>query len=778
MNRSGRNTEKDMEQRPRQRPAAVRPTDEHGHGPARGLPQRGPEPLFESPEPGLRDYLEILVKRLWVIVVVFLAVMTMTIAYTLTRTPIYQSRATVRVNEDSGDSLSSLGEKAKNPLWWRADGEFQTHIEMLQSRALAAELIRKMNLAEAPQFNRKEEPGLITQVMGFVAALLSSMDSAGQKQGGHAREFSREDALIRMIQGRVNASRVADSRFIQVTMTGRDPEFIRRLLENFLEIYVQQDLESRMQTDADALEWLQTELDRVGQKLLASLQEMVKFTREHGLVSMDDESNYHLKFFEKAAEGLVSAREQRVQLEATVQESTTPGDALMLSDAARMDIARMEEKLSTLEAEYAEYSDIYSEDYPKMRLLKNKIQALKDKIHEIERDALDSALASVRETERVQQEAFESAKQEAMDVNSLGVRYAVLKKEVETNEELYRILLRKSKEMELNAKLVKPGVQIVDQPTLPMGPIRPRKSFMIMVGLFLGLTGGIGLALVLEQLDDKVRTSQDVEDKLQLANLGSVPIVGRAVGNGRAARNGHPVELLTHFAPREAAAEAISNVKTSVFLSSTSGHVRTLLVSSALPSEGKTFVAISLAASIASRNRKVLVVDCDLRRPRVGKVFGKKSGAAGLSHLLTRDDVGLKHVIRRTPVPDLYYMPAGKAPPNPVRLIESERMDYFLDKLRDAFDLVILDSPPVLGFSDSQLLSCKSDETVLVVKAGHTPLEMILRADELLRMGGRNTLGVVLNMAPTGGFSYYRGYQYYRYYGYGNYYASSNGDDA
>ncbi len=735
---------------------------------------RDPYPLLEQPDRTLRDYVEILVKRFWVVLILFIVTLGIAAVYTFTRDAVYRSEATIRIGKQTGDSISKLGEDLDDALNPNAKEVFETHAEMLRSRSLALELIRRMKLNELESFEPISTRGFVGEALGLFRSVLGFIK--GETEAPPS-DYVKEDALVRNVQSRVQASRIGKSRLIQVSMESRDPELAQQLLKTYLTIYVERELNTKKQVDVKALEWLQYELQAVGDKLLHSLQTMVKFTNEHGIVSLDDDSNYHLKFFEKAAEGLVSAREQRVQIEATIKESNTPSDALMLTDSQRSDLSRLEEKLSNLEAEYAEYKDIYSEDFPKMVRLKSKIQALTEKISSIEKRALSSALESVKEAERVHEVTFEEAKQKAMDVNSLGVRYAVLKKEVETNEEIYRILLRKSKEMELNAKIVENDVHIVDQPRRPLTPIRPRKMLTLVIGTFFGLSLGIAVALVLEQLDDKIRTSEDIEQKLGLPNLGSVPVATRAAMNGQRELKSQPLEFLPHFNPRAAPAEAISNIKTSLFLSSAHGRPQTLLISSALPGEGKTFVSVSIGASLAAPNRKVLLIDADMRRPRLGKVFGRTNQKPGLSELLTVGDTKLKHVIRTSAVPNLYYMPAGRLPPNPVRLLESDRMAYFLSKIKGAFHLVIFDSPPVLGFSDSQIIAAMTDETMLVVKAGHTPLEMILRAHELLERGGQEVLGVVLNMTSTAGFSYYRGYRYYRYYGYGKYYYAKNDDE-
>jgi capsular exopolysaccharide synthesis family protein len=238
------------------------------------------------------------------------------------------------------------------------------------------------------------------------------------------------------------------------------------------------------------------------------------------------------------------------------------------------------------------------------------------------------------------------------------------------------------------------------------------------------------------------------------------------------------VELVAHDAPKSPVSEAIRNVKTSIFLSMPAASITSLVVSSAMPAEGKTFIAISIASVISSQQKRVLIVDADLRRPRIAQVFGCRRDAVGLTTLLTRNDVSLKKVIQRSRVPGLYFLSSGPLPPNPGGLLESDRMRSLSERFCDIFDLVVFDSPPVMGFADAQILAARADGVILVAKEGHVPMEMLRQAKASISLTKGKILGVVLNMAHAGGYGYgYYGKYGYRsryYYYYHDYYSSED----
>lgn len=725
----------------------------------------------------LRDYIHLLFKRKWVILACFVLGVTLAILYANSLTPIYRSDATVEIGTASSNSFDRIGEDASS-YGTRAE-IYSTQTEILKSRSLAEALVKHMGLDKAPELNAAQQPGLLVSIVTWLKPDWKSDFQEPEPPSGKRLI----ELLAGALQSRLKVERLGFSRLLQLSYEDKDPAFARELLQNYINLYLEQNLNKRRQVSETARHWLNSELEKVENKLVKSLASLVKFTNEHGFVSLEETSNHVLTFFNRAAEGLVKSKEQRVQLEAMLKAGDGSfGNTGLPATVKPPNVTEMRDKLSQLEAEYEQMREVYAENYPKMVMLRKRMDFARSKIKQMEESAVSVALTTARRQESLHQEAFDQAKREAMNVNSLGVQYAILKKEVETNEQLYRILLQKSKEMDLNAQLIGNNVAVVDAPTLPLGAVRPKKGVIILIGAMIGLVVGVVAALLLEQLDNTVRTTQDVEKGLNLPSLGAVPDVKSLRSRNGAQGDVKAIELVAYDVPKSPVSEAIRNVKTSIFLSIPAASINSLVVSSAMPAEGKTFVVVSIASVISSRQKRVLIVDADLRRPRIAQIFGCRKETAGLTTLLTRNDVSLKKVIRRSRVPGLYFLPSGPLPPNPGGLLESDRMNTLSQRFCDIFDLVVYDSPPVVGFADAQILAARSDGVILVAKEGHVPMDLLRQAKGSMSLTKGKILGVVLNMAYSGGYGYgyygKYGYAYRsRYYYYHDYYSSDDMDN-
>lgn len=718
----------------------------------------------ERPERSLKDYIGIIFKRRRAILIVFLVVVSLTAAYTFTRVPIYRASATLEFEKEASNSINTLGESLA-PNWAQAEF-FATQSGILKSRSLAEALIDRMNLLKSPEF-KPAEPSTFDRIIAWVYSLFSS----DVPQPGENR--LRRESLARAVTDRIFVKRESNSRLLSLSMEAKDPEFARKALETYIEIYLEQNLRKRRVISSEAVTWLKGEQTRAEDKLVKSMAALVNFTNDHGIVSLEDASNHVLRFFNSSAEGLVKSKEHRVQLEA-LQKDGSQSLTILPPDLKPGDLQSVKEKLALYEAEYMQLREIYAEEYPKVLMLKKQIAFLKNKLAETEERAITSALETARNQESMQQQSFEQARKEAMNNNSLGVQYAVLKKEVETNEQIYKILLQKSKEMELNIQIIGNNISVIDLPTTPTSPVKPNKRLNLMIGAFLGLLGGVLAAFVLEQIDNSIHSTEDVEKSLNLPSLGAVPDIDKHRRIHGLNGNTSGYEFIAHNSPKAPVSEAIKNIKTSIFLSVPASSMHTIAISSAVPREGKTFISISIASVLCSSTKKVLLVDADLRRPRVGEVFNQPDNIPGLTTYLTQDNVKFQKILHKSRIPGLYYVCAGPLPPNPVALLESERMRDFIERCSSVFDFVIFDSPPIAGFSDARILASKVDGVIMVVREGTAPVDLVRQTKSMINSANSRILGVVLNMANGRSSLYGTGYGgYYGYYG--NYYSKSKG---
>ena len=309
---------------------------------------------------------------------------------------------------------------------------------------------------------------------------------------------------------------------------------------------------------------------------------------------------------------------------------------------------------------------------------------------------------------------------------------AVLKKEAETNERLYNLLLQKAKELALNRQIVTSRISVVDPPSLPGIPISPKESRIMWMAAILGLLGGIGCAFAMEQIDDTIRSSEEIDRKLGLCTLGEVPNIHRLKGGLAIAKPKAGYEFITHDSPRSPVADIIRSLSVTMFLAAPAPFPKKIVMCSSLPGEGKTFLTVAMATAIAAEGNRVLVVDADMRRQGLTRIFDKKSKVPGLSSILTENGLRLESLIKRSQVPGLYYLPAGPTPPNPPGLLKSSRMARLVRCLDKAFDIVIFDTPPVVGLPDGQIVLTLADAAILVARASYV-------TDRLAEAGSRQT---------------------------------------
>ena len=357
--------------------------------------------------------------------------------------------------------------------------------------------------------------------------------------------------------------------------------------------------------------------------------------------------------------------------------------------------------------------------------------------------------------------ALNQQKGESLAMNVKAIDYNVLKRQAESSREMYDILVKRFKETSITEDIKTGNIRIVDLAEIPRTPVKPKKAQNLILGLIVGLALGVGLAFFLEYLDNTIKVPDDIKNILKLPYLGPVPAIAAAeggVGNGE--RN--PADdLVSHLSPKSTASEAYRGIRTSILFSSAEQAPQVLIVSSSGPREGKTITSANIAITMAQAGNRVVILDCDMRRPRVHKIFSL-SRDRGMSNLLVGNDV-LDNVVIRTDIPNLDVIPSGPIPPNPSEVLSSQRMVDLIGVLRGRYDRVIIDTPPITAVTDAVILSKIVDGVVLIVRAGVAHRELVRNAVEQLRQVNAHILGAVLNGVDMGRDSYYY-YQYYYYY--------------
>ncbi len=425
-------------------------------------------------------------------------------------------------------------------------------------------------------------------------------------------------------------------------------------------------------------------------------------------------------------------------------------------------ITSLKKDYAALDSEYNQQLKIYKPDYPKMVRLKEHINQIKNKIDlEIPRVILsvkkDYGIAVKRENNL--KAAFEAQKREALDLNQSAIQYQILKREADTNKELYNGLLQRLKETGVSASLTASNIQVLDRAEVPKAPFKPRKTMNIMLSIIVGLLGGIGLAFFTEYLDNTIKTPEDIEKRVCLPPLGLVPQHANTNNNEALQK----VEYIAHSDGRSPIAEAYRSIRTFLLLSTGGKPPRVMTVTSPARDEGKTTTVINTAISLTKSDVKVLIIDADMRQPRLHRIFDLDN-TVGLSAFLSGNVEFGDGLIKESDIQNLDIITSGPIPPNPAELLSSYRFSELIHSLYPLYNFIIIDTPPVMGISDSLIVSSQTDGVIMVVKSGKTPKEAAQEARRMLEGVNAKILGVVLNSVSQADMRYSYYYNYYRYY--------------
>jgi succinoglycan biosynthesis transport protein ExoP len=444
------------------------------------------------------------------------------------------------------------------------------------------------------------------------------------------------------------------------------------------------------------------------------------------------------------------------------------------------DILKQESELS---AQYTDAVNQYGPKFPKVLRLQAQLKDL-DQLVAREKtniaNQVEAEYHGARQKELLLKQALDQQKTEVNQMAEKLVQYNILKREAEANKQLYDGMLQKLKEAGITAGLRSSNIRIVDPALIPSGPSRPNKSRNIMLSILVGLVGGIGLALLREYLDNTVKTPDDIETLARLPSLAVVPAMAASNGKHRGrfsnllkspamVSNEGRAELVSHHMPQSQMSEAFRALRTSLLLSQADHPPQVILMTSALPREGKTTAAVNLAVTLAQLGDKTLLVDADLRKPGINRALSLVDGKhAGLSSYLAGVSSLDLITVPHPAIANLAAIPTGPIPPNPADLLSSRRLTELMADLRSRYKFVVIDSPPIMAATDAVILSVLVDGVLMVVRSGETPKEAFTRTRDLLAGVKCHILGVVLNAVDASSPDYYYSYRYYPY-SYGGY---------
>ncbi len=723
---------------------------------------------YGEDEPHLRDYLQIILRRKWIVITFLLTVFTTVTIGTFMMKPQYKSTVTMKIDKENPNILTF---KDVYAIERPEEDYYQTQYKILKSRNLAKRVIRQMKLDANPEFS-----GQKAEIK--VASFLKKPDSLLKEEG-------IDSSLVDGFLARVQVVPQQKSRLVNVSFTSYSPELAARVSDSIAKSFIDLNIESKFEATQQAREWLEKQLEAMKIKVEQAEEKLNEYAAKNEIIFLETKvdtkdgkgsgsENIVSKKLGALSTEMITATSERIQKEALYNEVKT-GEAetspLVMNNALVM---AMRKDYAAIESDYNQNLKIYKPDYPKMVKLKELLDQVKKRMDTetgrvVSSSRKDYEAAVKREV--YLKAAFEKLKQEALDLNTRSVQYQILRREADTNKELYNGLLQRLKETGISASLTSSNIQILDRAELPKNPFKPKKALNILLSLIVGLFGGIGLAFFAEYLDSTIKTPEDVEKKMYMPSLGLVPLYApEKIGLKARGKKGipaakdqkAPIEFISYSDSKSHLSEAYSSIRTFLLFSTAGKPPKVMMVTSARREEGKTTTAINTAISLTKSDAKVIMLDADMRRPRLHKVF-KVSNTSGLSSFLSGNEEFGDALIKHTDIPNLDIITSGPLPPNPAELIGSYRLRELIDGLYPLYNYIILDTPPILGLADAVIASTQTDGVILVVRSGQTPKEAAVQAKKILESVNAKVLGVVLNAInePNMKYGYYSYYQYY-----------------
>jgi polysaccharide biosynthesis transport protein len=749
--------------------------------------------------PGIREHWRKVRKRKWLVLAVTLIVTTITAVESFRTKTTYRATAMVAISNDN-PAIVKLGATV---LGLNNEERLKTDLLLLRTYPLLAKVIVRYRLNEDPVFLQVDER---RSVMEAALAIIGKFTGAAGQEGdgsesGRSRfdqapqidgslspeEVERLTPYIAKLDELLYVSQVEETRAIQISFTHTDPVVAAKIANGVAQVFVDESFASKTAKSSSSATWL----DRTTRRLKAQMEEaernLADYSKHNDIFfSTDEKQNLVVgklaDLFDKALKSEVNANSK-----ASLYEEVKKGRVTRLPEAfSDPGIMQNQVKLGGLRIEVAQLIATFGPENPKVVAVRNQITELERLIAESTKnlgERLKAEAERARQEEKLFKDSFAVAKTEAIQHNQAAIKFNILKQNVDTTKALYNDFLQKTNQAQIEQREEANDMRIIDHARA--APVGPRRGRAIFIGLVLSLAGGVGLALLLEYLDNTVKSVEDVTRTVQLSTLALIPSINASAKqlvsrkkNGRQNKiesgadksdgaGGGPATDMRPLGENLAALGSLSSVvesyrmlRTSILLSTAGAPPKTILITSSQPSEGKTTTAVNTAVSLSQLGASVLLIDADLRRPTVHTAF-KIPHTPGMSNYLS-GHAPLDDLIVKLPIPNLFVLPCGPIPPNPAELLSSDRMKDLLRAVSQRFDHILIDSPPLISVTDPVILSTMVDGSILVVHAGKSKRELVRRARRDLARGGARVFGVVLNNVNVK-HEGYDDYDYYRY---------------
>ena len=693
----------------------------------------------------LMGYWRVLWGQRWVILAVTAAVVLFALVSTLLTAPTYRATTSLQIDREALKVVEFEGDQ-RQVEGGSANDFYQTQYELLKSRALAERVTDNLGLPQDPGYAKLFAPSPADRVLGR-DAVPSSPKTEQELQAA-------QKTAVQAISAGLTVEPIRNSRMVRLHFDSHDPQFSAVVANSFADAFIASTLERRFDASAYAKTFLEERLEQLKQRLEDSERQLVQFAQKEQIVGGEEGGSQSGRNLTEFNSLLAQAQAKRIRAESRWRQASPGSGAGLPADMLTGSIIRpLQERRAELLAGYQENLKVYKPDYPLMQQVQSQIDELDRQISQ-ELVGIRSSVkaeydAAVRE-ERLLGGTLGAVRGEVLDLENRSIDYTVLKREVDTNRQIYDALLQRYKEIGVAGGVSTNNVSIVDRAQVPGNRFSPSLSKNLALALLGGLMAGLMVALLREHLDDTIRGPEDMEKLLGLPVLGSIPML---------LREQSPIQASSDM--RSAFAESYRSLRTALQFSTDSGVPRILLITSASPGEGKSTTALMLARNLAQLGKRVLLIDADLRNPSLHRTLQIGNGV-GLSNYLAGATPPLD-ALHDAGVANLWIIPSGPLPPNPSELLAGPKMKLMLENAAQQYDQVIIDGPPIMGLADAPLLAHLASGTLLMVAAGKTRRGMLKAAYKRVTSGRARVIGSVVTMYDTKR----AGYGDYAYYSYG-----------
>lgn len=728
----------------------------NSNGSSRELTSGTPQQLANYTPQSLNEFdiddaeidFQLLWRSIWrhrkLILIIFSLVFITGLVVTLMMRPTYIASSNLELNTLSRSVVKFNNLQNEN----LGSGRYMaTQLRILESRAIAKKVVEKLNLADNPEFNGKLKQRTIRS--GF-SALLDVFSFSKS-------DYDIDNTLLAeaIYMSKSSVVSLFGSNIIEVSVRSFDPELAAKMANEHVIAYIELSSDRRLNSSSEAKQFINQEIETVKERLQRSENNLTSFARENNNVDIEDTNNIILARLSNLNDSLSEVQSERIDAETTYLQSKGGSNTDYLNAIVTNEVVNsLRSEQTSLRSQYLTLSKTFKPKYPEMVELKAKINDIETNIQTQVQTILGNLKSNYEQLasrEKSLESELQIVKEELFDLQDKAVTYNILKREWEANKSLYGELLDRVKTLGVASGMELNVATMIDEAVASDFAVSPKIKFNLFLSALLGLGLGVGLALILMFLDDKINNVRLLESITNIPNLVVLPDV-------ESNADAKSIDLRVLKNPNDIFSESVHSLRTAIDYTATldNNAVQTVAITSSISGEGKSAISTNLAISYANSGKKVLLLETDLRKPRLSKIFGvniKKGLVQGLS-----DGEPVKpHKVEE--IPNLSIIFAGRGARNPIELLSSKAMETFLMKCRDNYDIVVLDCPPILGLADTVSLSSLVDHLLLVVCAHKVPISAVQNSINRLRMVNSPILGTVFNRAD----SRISGYDYYAY---------------